>query len=517
MTIKLTRRGLLATASAASTFALGGGARVRAQPAAPIRLAAERRTLDINGKAATVFGLRQPDGSPGISLASGQRFLVELANQTSEETIVHWHGQTPPVRQDGVADTGLEALIPPGSRQAYDYAARPGTHWMHSHHGLQEQILMAAPLVVRTAEDARADLQEVVVLLHDFTFRDPREILAGLTGAADAARAAQAMPGGATSGLPMGSGHMEGMPTGGHAMSGMSMGGHAQAPMAAMPGGRSTARTGMVMDLNDIDYDAYLANDRTLADPVVVRTERKGRVRLRLINGATSTAFWLDLGALEGTIVAVDGNPVRPLAARQFPIAQGQRVDVVLQMPSSGGAFPVLAQREGDRQRTGIILATPGARVEKVAEAAGQAVGAVDLSLERRLQAMQPLAPRRADIVHRIALTGMMQPYRWGIDGRTWAHGQPLVVSQGWRVEVEMVNRSQMAHPMHLHGHHFQVLALNGTPIAGAMRDTVLVPVHGSVRVAFDADNPGRWLFHCHNLYHMATGMMTELAYSDFV
>ena len=92
--------------------------------------------------------------------------------------------------------------------------------------------------------------------------------------------------------------------------------------------------------------------------------------------------------------------------------------------------------------------------------------------------------------------------------------GQPLRVKQGQRVVIEMVNHSMMAHPMHLHGHHFQVLAVNGSPVRGAMRDTVLVPPHmGSVTIAFDADNPGRWVFHCHNLMHMATGMMTEVAY----
>ena len=90
----------------------------------------------------------------------------------------------------------------------------------------------------------------------------------------------------------------------------------------------------------------------------------------------------------------------------------------------------------------------------------------------------------------------------------------PLRASKGQRIVVEMSNRTRMAHPMHLHGHHFQVVALDGAAVSGAMRDTVLVPASGSVTVAFDADNPGRWLFHCHNLFHMATGMMTELAYN---
>jgi FtsP/CotA-like multicopper oxidase with cupredoxin domain len=124
-----------------------------------------------------------------------------------------------------------------------------------------------------------------------------------------------------------------------------------------------------------------------------------------------------------------------------------------------------------------------------------------------------PLAERPADVTHRLGLTGGMMPYRWSFDGRTWKDRAPLAVKAGQRVVLEVVNRSPMAHPMHLHGHHFQVVALNGAPLSGALRDTVLVPVEGAVTLAFEADNPGRWLFHCHNLYHMQTGMMTEVAY----
>ena len=105
-----------------------------------------------------------------------------------------------------------------------------------------------------------------------------------------------------------------------------------------------------------------------------------------------------------------------------------------------------------------------------------------------------------------------MVPYVWSVDNRTRTDHKPLQVARGQRVVLEMVNRSAM-HPMHLHGHHFQVVALNGRKLQGAMRDTVLVPQGASVTVAFDADNPGRWLFHCHNLLHMARGMMTEVVY----
>ncbi|MDD2705858.1 MAG: multicopper oxidase domain-containing protein, partial [Acidocella sp.] len=427
-----------------------------------------RRTPAVNGRAASVFSLQQATGMAGVQLTPDERFTVSLANRCGVPTIIHWHGQTPPVRQDGVVNTGFETPIADGGVQGYDFAPRSGTHWMHSHLGLQEQQLMAAPLIVRTSEDLRLDAQEAVILLHDFTFRDPAEILAGLTS--------------------------------GRAASGnMSMGG-----MGMMGGGS---------DLNDIDFDAYLANDRTLRDPQILRVEAGGQVRLRLINGATATAFWIELGALQGRLLTVDGDPVQPVTVTRFPLAQGQRADVLLRLPAGEGMFPILAQREGGVEQTGIILATAKAQVMKLAETTGDTAPPCGLSLESRLIAMQPLSPRAPDRVHELHLTGGMMGYDWGIDGRQWQNHQPIQVKQGERVGLDLINDSMMSHPMHLHGHHFQVVALNGAPLAGAMRDTVLVPPMSAVRIAFDANNPGRWLFHCHNLYHMAAGMMTEVVY----
>ncbi len=468
----LSRRSLLVGAAAAAAMPGTTGFKASAaERPTRIALAAERRIIEVNGRAASVFGIRRPDGSPGIILDPGQRFSVDLANRCAEDTIVHWHGQTPPFLQDGVAETG-GTILKPGTVQAYDFVPRPGTHWMHSHHGLQEQALMAAPLIVRTSDDLKADVQEVTVLLHDFSFKDPAELLAKAVGSA------------------------------GSAMPGMDMGQHGSKPSGA---GNP--------DLNDVDYDAYLANDRTLADPLVVRAAPGGTVRLRLINGATTTAFWIDTGELEGRVVAVDGNPVRSVTGNRFPLAQGQRLDVLITMPVGGGAHPVFAQREGDRKRTGIILASAGGVVRKLSGTADKACSPVDNSLEQRLRAEFPLSASGGPVTHRVRLTGAMVPYVWSLDDRTWADHVPLRVAGSGCVILEMTNETKMAHPMHLHGHHFQVIGMDGVSMAGAVRDTVLVPVNGVVTVAFDADNPGRWLFHCHNLFHMAAGMMTEVVY----
>jgi FtsP/CotA-like multicopper oxidase with cupredoxin domain len=175
----------------------------------------------------------------------------------------------------------------------------------------------------------------------------------------------------------------------------------------------------------------------------------------------------------------------------------------------------VFAEREGERARTGFVLATKAARVHRLAAAADAPAGAVGLDLERRLRAAAPLPARAADRLHRVELGGGGADYAWFIDGRTFEDHAPLPVRKGERVEIAMRNATEMAHPMHLHGHPFQVVEIDGTGLAGAVRDSVMVPPAGSVRIAFDADNPGHWAFHCHHLYHMVAGMMASVKYED--
>ena len=503
----ITRRGLMA---ASLTLSAADMAVARAETAARAgqRLVAGTRSLEVNGRAARVFRLTDQAGRSGLTLAPGDRFQVELSNRTTGHTIIHWHGQLPPWTQDGFPWPQTPPLAP-AATHAYDYAPIPGTYWMHSHQGLQEQSLMTAPLIVQGAAVLAEGRQEVVVMLHDFSFTAPDTLLADLTGQTPTAIHAMARSTENAAPAPMTVGNRMGPMQGmahkaagkgmGMSMSGMSM--------------RGMSMSGMSMDLNDINYDAFLANDRTLQDPETIQVERSGRVRLRIINAASSSQFWIDLGALTGRVVAVDGHPVVPVVGRRFPLAIAQRLDIVVDLPGAG-AFPVLARLEGSRRRTGVVLATPASRVARIEDTGLDQMPPVDNSLETRLVARAPLAARKPDLVHRIVLGGGMKPYSWSLNGEFWPNITPLMLRKGQRVEIEMVNHSMMAHPMHLHGHAFQVVAVNGRPLNGAVRDTVLVtPMMGSVRIAFDADNPGRWALHCHNLYHMMTGMMTEVRY----
>ena len=459
----------------------------------PALLTVARRTLDVKGKAATVYGITGPDGKPGLNLLLGEHFRVRVRNDSGVDTIIHWHGLTPPFGQDGVAMYG-QPMIPTGGTLDYDFVnTRSGTHWMHSHVGLQEQQLLAAPLIVRETSEPLFDGQEHVVMLHDFTFRNPQDILAELTGGGGA-HAGHAMQGGGMDHSMMNhSGSGEGMMGGSGGMPGM---------MAGM---------GM---LNDVVFDAYLANDRTLADPEVVKVEKGTSLRLRVINGAAASNMWIDLGVLEGELIAVDGNAIYPMKGKLFPIAMAQRADIRISMPKEGGAFPVLFRPEGVKERTGIVLASPGAAVPKLAHE-GEMTPALDLAQERLYRAVAKLPQEPVNRTEMLMLTGGDQGYRWGLNGEHDPSAPLFTVRQGERIAVMMHNMTGMAHPMHLHGHYFKVAAIGNTVVDGALRDVVLVPPMETLTIVFDADNPGSWPFHCHHAYHMNAGMMGSIGYTS--
>jgi len=491
----LSRRAFLLSAVAAST-ALPTLARPQApQPSAggdsapQTVLRIEHRSIEVNGKPASVFGIQQPNGTLGIRTEMGKRFWVRLENRINQPSLIHWHGLTPPWQQDGVPGVSGPP-IPPGGSADYDFPLRfGGTFWMHSHQGLQEQLLMAAPLIIRDQRD-RPDQQEVILMLADFSFTPPDQIFAEL-------KKGSSTPPGATGGSPaVASANMKGKAEGAKAR------GTAMSGTAAKP------------DLNDVTYDAFLANDRTLGDPEVVKVEPGGRVLLRVINSSSMSAFHVDLGGLDGELTAVDGFAVAPVVARRFPIAVAQRLDIRLAIPRAAAAHAVLAVLEGESKQTGIILRAGNAPIARIPDAASTASSALTLDLESRLRAVTPLKPRKADRTHKLNLTGQMAGYVWSLNNVAWTKDlPPLPVAEGERVELIFVNQTRMPHPMHLHGHEFQVVEIDGKRFPGAVRDTVLVPPGRRVVVAFDATNPGLWAIHCHLLYHLDAGMFTTLRY----
>jgi FtsP/CotA-like multicopper oxidase with cupredoxin domain len=476
-----TRRTLLASALAVAAVRPAAAlAAVTETQTAPTVLRLVKRSIEVNGKPASVYGIRQPDGAEGLTTKVGDRFRVRVENAIGEPSLIHWHGLAPPWQQDGVPGVSGPPIAAGGSAD-YDFPlAFGGTFWMHSHQGLQEQLLLDAPLIIRDARDRR-DRQEIVLRLNDFSFTPPQEIFAKLKKGGSMA---------------------------GNAMAGMGAG------VNPMPANMTRRGAAEAPDLNDVNYDAFLANDRTLNDPEVVKVEPGATLLLRVINASAMSSCHFDLGGLVGRLIAVDGTLVRPLMGRRFPVAVAQRLDLVVALPRGAGAYPLLATVEGSRSRSGIVLAAGRAPIARISPQAPTTAPAITMELEQHLRALEPLPPRKPDRIHRIDLTGEMAKYIWSLNGIAWnPQVPPLPIAKGERVALVLTNSTGMPHPMHLHGHRFQVVAIGGRHFPGAVRDTVRVPAGGRVVVVFDADNPGTWAFHCHMLYHMAAGMFTTLRY----
>ena len=190
---------------------------------------------------------------------------------------------------------------------------------------------------------------------------------------------------------------------------------------------------------------------------------------LGIINSSSMSAFHIQLGALDGELIAVDGFEIEPVRGREFPVAVAQRLDIRLSLPPGPGGYPILAQLEGERSRTGIVLVAGGALVARIADAADAPSPALTLDLERALRAKKPLPRRKADRVHTLNLTGQMAGYVWSINGVPWNKDvPPLPVAEGERVELVVVNRTPTPHPMHLHGLEFEVVEIDGERFAGA-------------------------------------------------
>lgn len=442
----------------------------------PLILRVVSQTLVVNGKKSTVFNIIQPDGTEGFTGTKGDYFDVKLKNATTVPIGIHWHGLILPNNQDGVAYV-TQLPIPPGGTYDYHFKIlQAGTYWMHSHFKFHEQQLMTAPLILKDPHERYPNDQNIVVMFQDFSFTEPAKIFADLQHA------------------------------------GMKMEGNSM-PMLS----DSMPKMKMQRDLNDVKYDAFLANRHTLRNPQIFKVNAGNVVRLRLINGSSATNFWVYTGKLVGTAIAADGNFIEPIKNTAFQIAVAQRLDIEVTIPKDGGAFPIFAQVEGTNKQTGFVLATTNTKIPQLNENAAAIAPPLNDTQEMQLHAIESLVKRPITATLNYKLTGNMQNYIWEINNEVWPRIKPFKIKKNDRVEMIFTNDTDMAHPMHFHGHVFQVSAINGKSLKnGPMRDTILVLPHTTKSIIFDADNPGIWMLHCHVLYHMLAGMMTTTNYIGY-
>lgn len=413
---------------------------------------------------------------PEIRVTEGEHLRITVENRVPNAgTTVHWHGLPVPNGMDGVPGV-TQAPIPPGESMTYEYEAAPaGTYMYHSHQGLQLDRGLVGPLIVEERTPHVEYDREHVVILDDFLSGTPKT----LKELAQRQESSGGMMGRGRGGM------MDRRGQGGGMMSGMG---------------------GIIPP-----YEGLLINGKLSGDPSVFEMKKGERVRFRLVNLSSATTYRLAISGHRMHVSHTDGRPVELVEVDSLRIGMGERYDVIVEATNPGAHVLMAEAVEGDVPPARAGVRYPSVRRARPPE--GQIPEGLQGGRRLRYDDLQSVeTPLRSngepDRTMNLRLSGgmMMSRGEWSIDGQHYPEADPLRIRQGERVRVNMNNRSMMLHPMHLHGHFFQV--------GNALKDTVITEAHmGQATFEFEADNPGDWFFHCHNLYHLDSGMARVFTY----
>jgi FtsP/CotA-like multicopper oxidase with cupredoxin domain len=432
-------------------------------PALDIAFVPAEREVDLGGPVVRTWAYT--DRLPGneIRIRKGQRLRAAVTNTLPADTSIHWHGLAIANAMDGVPPL-TQAAIPPGGQFTYDFVVPDaGTYWYHSHVGTQLDRGLYGPLIVEDPSEKADYDDELVLVLDDWidgTGTNPDEVLANLR------------------------------------RTGMKRMG---------PGGSGVSPTTPIgADGGDVTYPYFVVNGRVPADPDVRDSRAGQRIRLRVINAASDTAFRVAVPDTSLNVIATDGYPVMPAQANSVILGMGERVDATFTVTGSAPVVAVPEGKQGHAQVNIRVAGKPGTvRVDEFVSAVRRDVPLDTATLSPTPEVTLPV--RDPDQVIEATLSGPGPGYAWPFAGRLYDPTKDGIgVKRNQRVRIRMVNESMMFHPIHLHGHTFQVVGRNAPR---ARKDTVLVPPKQTVEVDFDTDNPGKWITHCHNTYHLEGGM----------
>ena len=507
---------------------------VQAQ-AGEYQLDIRKETVNITGKPLERITVNHAFPAPTLTWTEGEDVVVHVTNHMQEPSSVHWHGILVPGYMDGVKGFNGYPGIEPGQTFTYRFTLRQnGTYWYHAHTKGQEQDGLYGALIVRpkTAEPVHAD-REYVVMFSDFSEERADDILANLKKSSDYYNTARRTVGDFFSDV-------------------QSKGWKIAWQHARDWGSMRMSPT----DLADVSGYTFLLNGKTPQQNWTGVFQPGETVRLRMIN-ASAMSFYdvrmLDTEnkRLKMTVVQADGRNVEPVPVDEFRFGVAETYDVLVtptenkaytiaaeSIDRSGFAIGTLAPRDGmvgvqpvQRPRALLTMADMGpmdmghmdhstmtkAEMQDMREQmrsgwakTGAPRGDKVLSYAdlRYLDEQPDTRAAQREIV--VTLGGNMERYIWTLNGNTMEEAEPIALRFGERAKLTFVNETMMAHPMHLHGMFVQLA--NGQPAAKLPDKTVVtVPPGKSYSVLVTADEPGEWAFHCHLLYHMASGMMSKV------
>jgi len=514
----------------------------------------EKRAIAVNGQIPM----------PTLTFTEGDTAEIVVHNELNEATSLHWHGVFLPNKEDGVPFL-TQMPIEPGTTHTYRFPIiQSGTHWYHSHSGLQEQIGMYGSLVLKKRANDPAfrkgidDLPVVPVILSEWTNYNPNNVNRMLHNANDWA----AIKKGATQS------YFEAIKKG-----------HFKTKVT------NEWKRMLAMDVSDIYYDKVLMNGAK--ETQLSQFKAGDKVRLRISNGGASSYFWLKYAGGKITVVANDGNDVEPVDVDRLIIGVSETYDVVVPIPNDNTSYEFLATTE-DRTKSASLyigagikqLTSPMPQLQyfegmKMMNDMMKMDGTMNpMSMNMSLQQMdmntvmypeitgqndamkmsdgntmemksnnsgheghQGHAMGSADIVTlnysmlrspevttlpedalvrelRFELTGNMNRYVWSLDNKVLSETDKILIKKGENVRIILYNNSMMRHPMHLHGQDFRVL--NGAGEYAPLKNVLDIMPMETDTIEFAANVEGDWFFHCHILYHMMGGMNRVFATGDY-
>ncbi|GMM92252.1 copper resistance system multicopper oxidase [Qipengyuania sp. MTN3-11] len=513
-----------------------------------IELAIGNHHFTTGGRSGHAVAVNGTVPGPLVRLRQGHTARLHVTNNLDEDSSIHWHGLLVPFQFDGVPGVSFPG-IRPRERFTYEFPIRQsGTYWWHSHSGLQEQAGHYGPIIIESDEpDPRYD-RDYVVLLSEFTPMHPHDIMRKLKVGEHYFQRQM---------LTATEGEMSG-------------------EMRRM-WGKVRMNPRDISDVTGSTY-TFLINGHGPQDDLQLAFAAGERVRLRVINGSAMTFFNVRIPGVPMTVIQADGQDVEEVQVDEFQIGVAETYDVIVTPPDGSHAivaeamdrsgmgvasltshqshiatppplreFPTLSMvdmgmmdhsgMEGMEGMGGMghsmrdkslvpddVEVGPG--VDMIAPMPMDRMDFPGLGLDKvghrvlrytDLKAKRVNPHRMVDREMEIHLTGNMERYMWSFDGKKFnaVTDDPIRFGYDERVRVKLVNQTMMAHPIHLHGHFFELV--NGADhMHQPLKHTVIVQPGGTATFDLNANEPGDWAFHCHLLYHMHAGMMQVVTVRPF-
>ena len=513
----------------------------------------EKRAIAVNGQIPM----------PTLTFTEGDIAEVYVHNELNEDTSLHWHGLFLPNKEDGVPNL-TQMPIKPGTTHKYTFPIiQNGTHWYHSHSGLQEQIGMYGMFIMNKKQNDKTfrkgidDLPTVPVILSEWTDLKPENVHRMLHNATDWF----AIKKGTTQS------YAEAIKQG-----------HFKTKIA------NEWKRMNAMDVSDVYYEKFLINGKN--ENQLSQFKGGDKVRLRIANGGASSYFWLTYAGGKITVVASDGNDVEPVEVDRLLIAVSETYDVIVTIPADNTSYEFLATPEDRTKSTSLYigngikqLIAPLPKLKyfegmKMMNGMMKMNGDLDdmgmsMSLNQmdmnvvmypeitgatnaknkenessmemkndhsnhnqnqynanKLSSITTLnyamlkatdkttLPKDAPVKElRFELTGNMNRYVWSLDNKVVSETDKILIKKGENIRITLYNGSMMRHPMHLHGHDFRII--NGQEEFAPLKNVMdLMPMETNI-IEFNANVEGDWFFHCHILYHMMAGMGRVFTYEN--